>query len=58
MLMARLSCNDAHAQAWLSMYVYEVSFAKVRSLIGMGGDQPMPQVTPELTKDEGDGSNF
>jgi len=50
--------NDAHAQAWVDAYAeygYEVSFDKVRSLIGMGGDQLMPQVTPELTKDEGDG---
>jgi HAD superfamily hydrolase (TIGR01509 family) len=50
--------NDAHAQAWVDAYAaygYEVSFAKVRSLIGMGGDQLMPQVTPGLTKDEGDG---
>jgi HAD superfamily hydrolase (TIGR01509 family) len=34
---------------------YEVSFDKVRPLIGMGGDQLMPQVTPELNKEEGDG---
>jgi len=50
--------NDAHAQAWVDAYAeygYEVSFDKVRSLIGMGGDQLMPKVTPELTKDEGDG---
>jgi HAD superfamily hydrolase (TIGR01509 family) len=50
--------NDAHAQAWVDAYAeygYEVSFNKVRSLIGMGGDQLMPKVTPELTKDEGDG---
>lgn len=50
--------NDAHAQAWVDAYAaygYEVSFDKVRSLIGMGGDQLMPQVTPELNKEEGDG---
>jgi HAD superfamily hydrolase (TIGR01509 family) len=50
--------NDAHAQAWVDAYAeygYEVSFDKVRVLIGMGGDQLMPKVTPELTKDEGDG---
>ncbi|MBW4637739.1 MAG: HAD family hydrolase [Gloeocapsa sp. UFS-A4-WI-NPMV-4B04] len=50
--------NDAHAQAWVDAYAaygYEVSFDKVRPLIGMGGDQLMPQVTPELNKEEGDG---
>ncbi len=50
--------NDAHAQAWVDAYAaygYEVSFEQVRSLIGMGGDQLMPQVTPELSKEEGDG---
>lgn len=50
--------NDAHAQAWVEAYAaygYEVLFDKVRPLIGMGGDQLMPQVTPGLNKDEGDG---
>ena len=50
--------NDAHAQAWVDAYAaygYEVSFDKVRPLIGMGGDQLMPEVTPELNKEEGDG---
>lgn len=50
--------NDAHAQAWVDAYAaygYEVSFDKVRPLIGMGGDQLMPQVTPELNQEEGDG---
>ena len=50
--------NDAHAQAWVDAYAaygYEVSFDKVRPLIGMGSDQLMPQVTPELNKEEGDG---
>lgn len=50
--------NDAHAQAWVDAYAaygYEVSFERVRVLIGMGGDQLMPQVTPGLSKEEGDG---
>lgn len=50
--------NDAHAQAWIDAYAaygYQVSFEQVRSLIGMGGDQLMPQVTPGLSKEEGDG---
>src|SRR5919199_647454 len=50
--------NDAHAQAWVDAYAesgYEVPFDKVRSLIGMGGDQLMPKIIPGLTKEEGDG---
>ena len=50
--------NDAHAQAWVDAYAesgYDVPFDKVRSLIGMGGDQLMPKIIPGLTKEEGDG---
>jgi HAD superfamily hydrolase (TIGR01509 family) len=50
--------NDAHAQAWVDVFGefgYEVSFEQVRPLIGMGGDQLMPQVVPGLTDSEGDG---
>jgi len=50
--------NDAHAQAWVeafAAYGYEVSFEQVRPLIGMGGDQVIPIVMPELNDEEGDG---
>ena len=50
--------NDAHAQAWVDAFVesgYDVPFDKVRSLIGMGGDQLMPKIIPGLTDEEGDG---
>jgi len=50
--------NDANAQAWVEAFAkfgYEVPFERVRPLIGMGGDQLIPQMVPRLTKDEGDG---
>ena len=50
--------NDAHAQSWVDAFAesgYDVPFERVRPLIGMGGDQLIPQVVPGLTKDEGDG---
>lgn len=50
--------NDAHAQAWVesfAAYGYEVPFEQVRPLIGMGGDQVIPILVPELNDEEGDG---
>jgi len=50
--------NDAHAQAWVDAFAafgYEVPFERVRPLIGMGGDQVIPQMVPGLTDEEGDG---
>ena len=50
--------NDAHAQAWVDAFAehgYEVSFEQVRPLIGMGGDQVIPQMVPGLTDEAGDG---
>jgi HAD superfamily hydrolase (TIGR01509 family) len=50
--------NDAHAQAWVeafATYGYQVPFEKVRPLIGMGGDQIIPQMIPGLNDEEGDG---
>src|SRR5213080_425519 len=38
--------NDAHATAWIEAMAengYKVSFDKVRSLIGMGGDKVLPE---------------
>lgn len=34
---------------------YDVSFEQVRPLIGMGGDQVIPSLVPELNDQEGDG---
>ena len=50
--------NDAHAQAWVeafSKYNYGIPFEKVRPLIGMGGDQLLPSLVPELNAEEGIG---
>jgi len=54
MLIARLFNNDAR-QTWVDAYAEcnNSVIRQMRSLIGMSGDQPMPKVTPELTKDEG-----
>lgn len=53
--------NDAHAQAWIdafAAYGYEVPFEKVRPLIGMGGDQVVPRLVPELNSKEGQGKEI
>lgn len=50
--------NDAHAWAWVesfAAYGYEISFEQVRPLIGMGGDQVIPKLVPELNDREGNG---
>ncbi len=50
--------NDAHAQAWVEAFAeqgYKIKFADVRPLIGMGGDQLIPRILPELSGKEGVG---
>jgi phosphoglycolate phosphatase-like HAD superfamily hydrolase len=50
--------NDANAQAWVEAFAafgYDVSFERVRPLIGMGGDQLLPEIVTGLTDSEGDG---
>jgi phosphoglycolate phosphatase-like HAD superfamily hydrolase len=40
--------NDAHARAWVEALAeggFDVPFARVRRLIGMGGDKLLPEVT-------------
>jgi HAD superfamily hydrolase (TIGR01509 family) len=42
-----IDSNDAHARAWvdaLAEYGHRVDFARVRPLIGMGGDKLLPEV--------------
>src|SRR4029079_1451396 len=42
-----VASNDAHARAWVEAFAehgIEVSFARVRPLIGMGGDKLLPEV--------------
>ena len=51
-----LLSNDAHAQAWVEAYRecgYEIPFAYVRPLIGMGGDKLMAALTADLDDQEG-----
>lgn len=43
--------NDAHAQAYVDAFTelgYDLPFEQIRPLIGMGGDQLIPQLLPEL----------
>jgi beta-phosphoglucomutase-like phosphatase (HAD superfamily) len=42
-----IDSNDAHARTWvdaLRAHGYVVPFAKVRPLIGMGGDKVLPEL--------------
>jgi HAD superfamily hydrolase (TIGR01509 family) len=53
--------NDAHAQAWVeafATYNYEISFDRVRPLIGMGGDKVIPQLVSGLSSEEGVGKQI
>ncbi|MHC5674829.1 HAD family hydrolase [Nostoc sp.] len=53
--------NDAHAQAWVEAFAefgYKVKFEQVRPLIGMGGDQIIPQFVPELSDEQGQGKEI
>ncbi len=48
--------NDAHAQAYVDAFAelgFDVPFERIRPLIGMGSDQLVPQVVPELKDKEG-----
>ena len=43
-----IDSNDAHAQAWVDVgreFGYDITFDRVRSLIGMGGDHVLPELT-------------
>ncbi len=43
-----IDSNDAHAQAWVDVgkeMGYDIEFAHVRRLIGMGGDKVVPEIT-------------
>jgi HAD superfamily hydrolase (TIGR01509 family) len=52
-----IDSNDAHAQAWvqaLETFGRRVQFARVRPLIGMGGDKVLPELTGiDAESDEG-----
>lgn len=56
-----VSSNDAHAQAWVeafAAYGYTIAFDQVRPLIGMGADQLVPQLVPDLNGQEGLGKQI
>jgi HAD superfamily hydrolase (TIGR01509 family) len=43
-----IDSNDAHAHAWVDVgkeMGYDIDFAHVRRLIGMGGDKVLPEIT-------------
>lgn len=47
-----IDSNDAHARAWVAAFAeagYDVPFARVRPLIGEGGDRVLPQCVPGLS---------
>jgi beta-phosphoglucomutase-like phosphatase (HAD superfamily) len=47
--------NDAHARAWVKAIAsagYPVTFERVRSLVGMGGDRLLPELTGLSTDSE------
>ncbi len=55
-----IDSNDAHAHAWVQALAengFQVEFARVRKMIGMGGDKLLPQVTG-LQKDEPKGKQI
>ncbi len=53
--------NDAHTQAWVAAFAdhgYDISFDQVRPLIGMGGDQIIPRLVPQLSSEAGMGKQI
>jgi HAD superfamily hydrolase (TIGR01509 family) len=53
--------NDAHARAWVESFAdfgYRVEYDRVRPLIGMGGDQIIPQFAPGLSDKDGIGKQI
>ena len=49
-----IDSNDAHTRAWVAALAeagYDVPFATVRPLIGMGGDRVLPLVAPGSRED-------
>ncbi|HTJ26205.1 MAG TPA: HAD family hydrolase [Candidatus Limnocylindria bacterium] len=45
--------NDAHARAWVTAFAeagYEIPFARIRPLIGMGGDRIIPALVAGLSE--------
>jgi HAD superfamily hydrolase (TIGR01549 family) len=56
-----LFSNDLHAKAWVAAfkkYGYEVTFERIRPLIGMGGDKILPYLFKELSAEEEKGKQI
>ena len=52
--------NDAHARSWitaLTEHGYQIEFDEVRRLIGMGGDNLLPE-TAHVEKDSAQGKSL
>lgn len=50
--------NDAHANSWVAALAeagYQIPYTRIRPLMGMGGDQMLPQLVPGLSAKEGPG---
>jgi HAD superfamily hydrolase (TIGR01509 family) len=53
--------NDAHAHAWCDAFQasgYAIPFARVRPLIGMGADQLLPRLIPDLSAESQEGKEI
>lgn len=53
--------NDAHAHSWVEAFAahgYDIDYAQVRPLMGMGGDKVIPQLVSELNDEEGVGQQI
>lgn len=53
--------NDSQAHAWVeafAAYGHPIQYSQVRSLIGMGGDQLIPQLMPHLSAQTGEGKEI
>lgn len=55
-----IDSNDAHAEAWqkaLAKHGYDVSFQRIRGLIGMGGDNLLPELI-QVEKESSEGTRI
>src|SRR5919202_1393864 len=53
-----LCSNDAHARSWVDAFAdfgWEMSYFRIKWLIGMGGDKLLGTLIPSLTPEEGFG---
>lgn len=56
-----LDSNDAHAHAWVDAFAeagMNVSFERIRPLIGMGGDRLLPTISPDLSDEREPGKTI